>query len=297
MTLGEYIHESWNAFHAKSSLSPSNFITNLFNHGSNTCFDIADPSSDELKRIMRMNGGVFHHYPSPKTTHYIATNLPDVKMKALKGNEVIVSPKWIVDSLESGHLLDYKKYLIYSKQTSSQPRINFPLANQSNISSPAAATGKGQALDAKSDKFLSEFYNNSRLHLISTMAADYKKYVSDLRSQKPKPWEFPDRLKLQGSLRAQDANVGKIIAHIDMVRVIFSMKFSIPNDWSSFCTGLLFCLRESFKTSRTARVPGSCDSRQGLGQQLFRNCILQLRGALKRCEERNVPWSSTTSVP
>ena len=168
-----------------------------------------------------MNGGVFHHYPSPKTTHYIATNLPDVKMKALKGNEVIVSLKWIVDSLESGHLLDYKKYLIYSKQTSSQPRINFPLANQSNISSPAAATGKGQALDAKSDKFLSEFYNNSRLHLISTMAADYKKYVSDLRSQKPKPWEFPDRLKLQGSLRAQDANVGKIIAHIDMVRVIF----------------------------------------------------------------------------
>lgn len=41
----------------------------------------ADPSSDELKRIMMMNGGTFHHYfNSKKTTHIIATNLPDVKV-------------------------------------------------------------------------------------------------------------------------------------------------------------------------------------------------------------------------
>ena len=170
---------------------------------------------------MMTNGGVFHHYPSSKTTHFIATNLPDVKMKALKGNEVIVSPKWIADSLKSGHLLDYKKYLVYSKQTSSQPKINFPTTSAGQSTSPPSDTvSRGQALDAKSDKFLSEFYNNSRLHLISTMAADFKKYVSELRSNKPKPWEFPDRSNLKGH-KASDKGVEKIIAHVDMVSEFF----------------------------------------------------------------------------
>ena len=147
-----------------------------------------------------MNGGVFHHYPSSKTTHYIAKNLPDVKIKALKGNETLVHPKWIVESLSAGRLLDYKKYLLYTGQSSSQPKINF---------------SKGQALDAKSDKFLSEFYNNSRLHLISTMASDFKKYVSDLRSEKPEPWQFPDRLNLPRSTK-EVLPQEKTIMHVDM---------------------------------------------------------------------------------
>lgn len=42
---------------------------------------ISDPSADDLKRIMMTNGGVFHHYlNTQKTTHIIATNLPDVKV-------------------------------------------------------------------------------------------------------------------------------------------------------------------------------------------------------------------------
>ena len=39
-----------------------------------------NPTSDELKRIMMTYGGVFHHYKSHKTTHIIASNLPDVKV-------------------------------------------------------------------------------------------------------------------------------------------------------------------------------------------------------------------------
>ena len=39
-----------------------------------------NPTSDELKRIMMKHGGVFHHYKSHKTTHIIASNLPDVKV-------------------------------------------------------------------------------------------------------------------------------------------------------------------------------------------------------------------------
>lgn len=40
-----------------------------------------DPSGDELKRIMMVHGGTFHHYFNPrKTTHIIAINLPDSKV-------------------------------------------------------------------------------------------------------------------------------------------------------------------------------------------------------------------------
>ena len=30
-----------------------------------------DPTADELKRIMMVNGGIYHHYKSSKTTHII----------------------------------------------------------------------------------------------------------------------------------------------------------------------------------------------------------------------------------
>ena len=41
-----------------------------------------DPSADQLKRIMMVNGGTFHHYfNDKKTTHIIAINLPDAKVE------------------------------------------------------------------------------------------------------------------------------------------------------------------------------------------------------------------------
>ena len=54
-----------------------------------------DPSADELKRTMMMNGGTFHHYVSKRTTHVIATNLPDAKVKRLIGNEPICHPRYV----------------------------------------------------------------------------------------------------------------------------------------------------------------------------------------------------------
>ena len=56
------------------------------------------------------------------------------------------------------------------------------------------------------------------------MAADFKKYVSSLRSEKAKPWEFPDRSKLQeGSEKSRvldeadnRSDCAKVIAHVDM---------------------------------------------------------------------------------
>lgn len=57
----------------------------------------AEPSADELRRLMMLHGGQFHvYYSHTKTTHIIATNLPNFKIKELRG-EKVVRPEWITD--------------------------------------------------------------------------------------------------------------------------------------------------------------------------------------------------------
>ena len=160
-----------------------------------------DPTSDQIKRIMMMNGGIYHHYQSPRTTHIIASRLPDVKIKKLKGNEPIVSPKWISESMEAGKLLDYTNYLLYTAKASDQPVIK------------DFATTLTKAKDAKDEKFLGEFYNNSRLHHISTMGANFKEYVNELRGKHNGHFSARLRLKRSGFIPTKNA---KIIMHIDM---------------------------------------------------------------------------------
>merc|ERR1712051_836574 len=79
-----------------------------------------------------------------------------------------------------------------------------------------------KAKDAKDEKFLGEFYNNSRLHHISTMGASFKEYVNELRSK-----HNGDFSKARSKLRSRNSNNlqtgnnrnsknGKFIMHIDM---------------------------------------------------------------------------------
>jgi len=165
------------------------------------------PSANELKRIMMENGGVYHHYHRPNiTTHIIASNLPTAKLKLLKQFK-IVKPEWISDSLKEGKLLNYEGYLLFIDNPN-QPKIDFPV----------------RAKNASEPTFLSEFYNNSRLHLISTMATTFKHLVNDARKrnqtdypgrQRLKKWIEHNRVK---DMLSQDSelNSGKIFMHIDM---------------------------------------------------------------------------------
>uniref|UniRef100_A0A671XML2 DNA repair protein REV1 n=1 Tax=Sparus aurata TaxID=8175 RepID=A0A671XML2_SPAAU len=74
-----------------------------------------EPSADELRRLMMLHGGQFHvYYSRSKTTHIIANNLPNSKIKELKGEKVI-RPEWITDSIKAGHLLPYLQYQLYAK--------------------------------------------------------------------------------------------------------------------------------------------------------------------------------------
>lgn len=166
------------------------------------------PSSDDIKCIMMENGGIYHHYHRPYiTTHVIASNLPTAKLKLLKQYK-IVKPEWISDSLKERRLLDYRDYLLFIDKPD-QPKINFPV----------------RAKNASEPTFLSEFYNNSRLHLISTMATTFKHLVNDTR--KRNQTDYPGRQRLKewieqnedkDMLSSQDTELssGKIIMHIDM---------------------------------------------------------------------------------
>ncbi|XP_072269443.1 DNA repair protein REV1 isoform X2 [Pyxicephalus adspersus] len=74
---------------------------------------------------MMLHGGQFHvYYSRSKTTHIIATNLPNSKIKELK-DEKVVRPEWITDSIKAGRLLSYVPYQLYTKQSSVQKGLNF----------------------------------------------------------------------------------------------------------------------------------------------------------------------------
>ncbi|MCI4378310.1 hypothetical protein PGIGA_G00214420 [Pangasianodon gigas] len=75
-----------------------------------------EPSADELRRLMMLHGGQYHvYYSHTKTTHIIATNLPNCKIQELR-EEKVVRPEWITDSIKAGRKLSYLQYRLYAKQ-------------------------------------------------------------------------------------------------------------------------------------------------------------------------------------
>ncbi|XP_035914348.1 DNA repair protein REV1 [Anopheles stephensi] len=99
-------------------------LSNLFAGVSIFVNGYTNPSADELKRLMMLHGGVFHHYKRSTTTYTIASILPDVKVRSIT-SEIIISPRWVVDCLKEGKLLDYSKYLLYTQHKPSQPKLAF----------------------------------------------------------------------------------------------------------------------------------------------------------------------------
>lgn len=211
---------------------------------------LTNPSSDEIKRIMMTHGGVFHTYQRSYTTFLIAQNLPDVKIRQITTAKII-SPTWIVDCLKEQRLLDYSSYLLYTNCKSDQPKISFkPLSetvvtdspnedkengfsnifeqlniiNQkmresdlinedNNIDDKLSSKSLKQARTAVDPNFLTDFYNNSRLHHIATLGAGFKNYITQLREASD--GTFPSRSKLVEVNGSTPSSLQSIM-HIDM---------------------------------------------------------------------------------
>lgn len=81
--------------------------------------------------------------------------------------------------------MDYKNYILYSNTSKTQPRIHFKNNSTTSIGNDIQNEDKNinaKMRSAVDPKFLSEFYNNSRLHHISQMGTAFKDYVNELRN-------------------------------------------------------------------------------------------------------------------
>ncbi|XP_025724786.1 DNA repair protein REV1 [Callorhinus ursinus] len=128
-----------------------------------------DPSAEELRKLMMLHGGQYHvYYSRSKTTHIIATNLPNAKIKELKGEKVI-RPEWIVESIKAGRLLSCIPYQLYSKQSNMQKGLNF------NPACKAEEPGPGPSSVAKQ-------LNNRVNHIIKKIETDNEVKVNGMNS-------------------------------------------------------------------------------------------------------------------
>ncbi|KAI4487975.1 hypothetical protein M0802_011634 [Mischocyttarus mexicanus] len=154
----------------------------------------------------------------------------------------ICKPEWITDSIKTGKVLNYENYLLLTNCTGSQPQLNFKVndkkddmcvnntindnnnmiestvesakiniaastskdVNQDNNNTSNLTKTKGTALSSKNSEFISEFYNNSRLHHIATMGATFKDYINELRDKND--GTFPGLEKLKKLKESQYSN-------------------------------------------------------------------------------------------
>lgn len=75
------------------------------------------PTADELKRLILLNGGEYHPYYRYQTTKFmIATNLSIARMKQLRPDDRVVRPEWITESIEAKCLLPYEDYQLFVEE-------------------------------------------------------------------------------------------------------------------------------------------------------------------------------------
>lgn len=69
------------------------------------------PTADELKRLILLNGGEYHPYYRYRTTKFmIATSLSSARTRQLRPEDRVVRPEWITESIQVQCLLPYQDY-------------------------------------------------------------------------------------------------------------------------------------------------------------------------------------------
>ncbi|XP_068226891.1 DNA repair protein Rev1-like isoform X1 [Palaemon carinicauda] len=165
-----------------------------------------EPTAEELKRIMISNGGTFHHYYSrSKTTHIIASNLPDTKVKNLRSDR-IVSPKWISDSLKAGHLLDYTNYILYTNQSTKQPKLLFKRVSSTDS---VIHYGNGESSNLPLTDEFDSFKESSKGSDVETKTVEHKQEPM-FSYQSGDEDLFSDSVEISRKEKAIDSNKEKV---------------------------------------------------------------------------------------
>ncbi|KAL7749811.1 deoxycytidyl transferase [Sorochytrium milnesiophthora] len=86
----------------------------------------------QLKLMILENGGEYDHYLSKThTTHIVASNLTDTKIKEFREYKV-VRPQWILDSVSAGKCLPWREYRLISLVTASQRTLSGTTSTQTS---------------------------------------------------------------------------------------------------------------------------------------------------------------------
>ncbi|KAG6442431.1 DNA repair protein REV1 [Manduca sexta] len=128
------------------------------------------------------------------------------------------------NSISNAIFEDMKQNLSTEKSpiaTTSSNDHNSHMNIKNDSNEPLKANQKPAVKTAVDPNFISEFYNNSRLHHISQLGASFKQHINDLRENSN--FKFPARLELKDRIQALNSNFsqltfekGKVIMHIDM---------------------------------------------------------------------------------
>lgn len=180
-----------------------------------------DPDILQLRKYIVLYGGTYVHFLSNKSaaTHIVAESLPPRK-RIQFGNCKVVTPKWIMDSIESKTLLNWADYRLEQLREHGQTLIIFN--KQKDIIRERSSINQNDAIDvgveqkdvfmesddhlsqelqragvtARDPNFLPIFFSKSRLHHLSTWKSELRsgfidKAISVLKSRNIKPNKNP----------------------------------------------------------------------------------------------------------
>ncbi|KAF3843412.1 hypothetical protein F7725_002261 [Dissostichus mawsoni] len=136
-----------------------------------------EPSADELRRLMMLHGGQFHiYYSRSKTSHIIANNLPNSKIKELRGEKI--TPEMAGPSHQKLHLPQrsmQRSVLNNESQNNSLPPPNHSRLYPDNIQPQSVQQSSAARLINPQPSHLASTYLNtdprhrspSHTHLLS----------------------------------------------------------------------------------------------------------------------------------
>lgn len=178
-------------------------VSNIFDGVSIFVNGYTNPPASELRHLIQLHGGEYHvYYEYGRTTYTVATHIAKAKSKQLRRNEKIIHPQWITDCIKAAHRL---------------PDVDYLLPKDGAMPRAVMATTRGsRTRNAATDpNYIDNFYGRSRLHLISTLAQEMRRFVLDLR-------RFPPEKFISRSLLFSLSDPGftdppkECICHIDL---------------------------------------------------------------------------------
>lgn len=113
------------------------------------------PTADELKRLILLNGGEYHpYYRYQHTKFMIATNLSTARTKTLRPDDRIVRPQWIIDSLEANCILPFQDYQLFAEEPRGKTgNLNLALdSDHSNQAHPSSSTSTSTSVRRTNSK-------------------------------------------------------------------------------------------------------------------------------------------------